>query len=491
MKAAAIHMDYVIKGRRPESMFRFFEEISAIPRSSGNEKEVSDFIEAFAAKNGLNCYRDEVGNLLIKRDASPGREDRPPVLLQSHVDMVCEKNAGTEHDFSKDPLKLRVDGDILTATGTTLGGDDGIGVAAMMSLLVEDVPHPPLECLFTVDEEVGMNGAKSFDYSKISAKYLLNLDSEGEGIGTVSCAGGIRMECSLKADRLPLPGFGKTLTVKIRGLAGGHSGADIHLCRKNAIYLAGRLMAYLYAIAPFNLVSVSGGGKDNAIARECDVTIFTPDAESVISAVSEFEKTVSGELCTDDKSFRILCDRPKNAKDGENMLTFKDTSKVIDLMTLLPHGVLSTCPAEPGVVESSSNYGIVTDTKDGVKITMLARSSVSSVLDEIIDSTSRVSRLVGAETECYSRYPGWKLVKGTKLQKIYTEVASKILGRDDIVIQSIHAGLECGVMTEALPGIDAISIGPNLSDIHTPEESLDLPSSERFWNIVLGVLEAI
>ena len=484
-------MDYVIKGRKPESMFRFFEELSAIPRSSGNETAASDYLEAFAAENGLDCYRDEVGNLFIKREASPGKEDRPAVLLQSHIDMVCEKNAGTDHDFSKDPLKLRVNGDILTATGTTLGGDDGIGVAAMMSALVEDIPHPALECLFTVDEEVGMKGARNFDYSKVSAKYLLNLDSEGEGIGTVSCAGGIRMECSLPTDRLAVPNFGKTLTIKIRGLAGGHSGADIHLCRKNAIYLAGRLMAHLYAIAPFNLVSVNGGGKDNAIARECDITLFTPDAAAVADAAMDFAKTVSGELCRDDANFKILTDRPKNAKEGETMLTFKDTSKVIDLLTLLPHGVLSTCPAEPGVVESSSNYGIVKNFEDGILVTMLARSSVNSVLDEIIDKTGRVCRLIGAEMNCYSRYPGWKLVKDTNLQRIYTEVASKVLGRDDIEIKSIHAGLECGVMTEALPGIDAISIGPELSDIHTPEESLDLASSERFWDIVRGVLEAI
>ena len=480
-------MEYIIKNRKPESMFRYFEELCSVPRPSGNEKAASDYIEDFARKNGLEYVRDEAGNVLVRRPASAGYENRPAVLLQGHIDMVCEKNADTEHDFMNEPLRLRLNGDMLSADGTTLGGDDGAGVAAMMAALTEDIPHPELECLFTTDEEVGMSGIRSFDCSQLRAARLINLDSESEGAATVSCAGGVRIKTTLRTERLIQPKIGRTVDIKLRGLAGGHSGADIHLGRANAIETAGRMLGYVYDKFPFNIVSADGGAKDNAIARECDIRVFTAEPDGFTAAVHEFEEMIRPELTEPDRKFKILTGRPRTVAADADMLSFADTSKVIAMMTLMPCGVQSFCTADRSVVESSANYGIL-KTEDGcVSVLLLARSSLASRLDDIAAKCARIAKYIGAEHECFNRYPGWALRTNTPLQKDYIRTASEILGREART-ESIHAGLECGVIADALPEIDAISIGPDILNIHTPDETLDLASFERFWKILEALL---
>lgn len=478
---------YVVNGAEPAAMFRHFEDIAAIPHGSGNEKGVADHIESFAASLGLYCYRDDRNNVLVRRPASPGYEEKPAVLLQGHMDMVCEKNGDTVHDFTRDGLELYMDNGYLRARGTTLGGDDGIAVAAMMTFLEEDFPHPVLECLFTVDEEVGLSGAKSFDYSKITAESIINLDYEGEGVACASSAGGMDNILTFEMDEIPFRG--KAVEVKLFGFAGGHSGTDIDKGRASANIMMGRVLASLYDRYPFSLISLDGGNMRNAISRECTAVISVNDADESRDCLNEISRILHNTVSECDSSFRMHVSKHSAP---EKMFTLKTTSAVISALTLAPHGVISMCAAKPDLVETSTNLGVIRTDGCGISMTWLTRSSVESDMDWMQLRFERLAKVTGAVCEHHGRYPGWQF-RPCPLQDKYIETVKRITGKEGSIV-AIHAGLECGIVSagiEAAQGrtVDCIAMGPDMFDIHSPAEKLDIASCERFYRLVKELID--
>lgn len=482
-------MSKVINGYQPESLFSYFEQISAIPRGSGNEEQIADFLCEWAEQHGIDCRRDAWNNVFMTAPATPGKEHLPAILLQGHTDMVCEKIGSSSHDFLTDPLSLHVKNGILTANGTTLGADDGIAVAVMMSALTENIAHPRLECLLTSDEERGMTGAQNFDYSQITATELLNLDSEEEGVATVSCAGGARIRMELPIGRMAIPQTGGVLSVKLTGLSGGHSGAEIHLEKGNANLMLARVLDEIYAQTPLQLISLRGGSKDNAIPRESEALFYTCEPEQAKETIARMEKILRAEATSDDGR---LCLRAKKTADcGEmGMMPFADTRRILDALLLGPNGVLSRCPSDLSLVESSANLGVMNDREDAVVFTVLARSSVESRMDQLIARFRRLAVRVQAEMTVHDRYPGWQYREKSALRDDFLRIAGEVLG-DSVqpTAAAIHAGLECGYILSAVQhDMDAISIGPAMKHIHTPDEALDLASCERLWKIVVSLL---
>lgn len=476
-------MEFIIKNRQPASVFRFFEEISAIPRPSFHEEAIASYLVDFAASRGLECYRDEMHNVLIKAPASKGYDDFPPLLLQGHTDMVCEKNADVEHDFDKDPLDLYLDGKYLRARGTTLGGDNGIAVAVMLALLDGELDaHPAYECLFTTAEEVGLNGAHAFDYSKISARRMINLDSEAQGIVTAGCAGGVRSDLSLKTTAIPFAGT--CLRVEIKGLMGGHSGANIHCGRANANKLMGRILAALRAETPFSLVTLSGGSKDNAIPRECVSTLAVPDAELAMSVITEEAERIAEELCADDRGFTVTC---QTESDEATMLSRENTDAAITLLACAANGVLEMSRRVAGLVEFSRNLGVIEQTPDALSFVFSSRSCIDAQLDVSTRELDLLAARCGMTSRHYSRYPGWSFAPVSPLRDRYLAVYEQLTGRK-AKVDIIHAGLECGVISSHLPDMDMISIGPDMKDIHSPDEALDLDSVEEFWRVLAEMI---
>ncbi len=481
-------MHYITEGMEPAKMLRYFEEICKIPRGSGNERAISDYLAAFAKERGLYCVQDEAMNVFIRKEATPDCADRAPILLQGHMDMVCEKNADVKHDFTTDPIDIYIEKGWMKARGTTLGGDDGVAVAIMLALLdSDDLSHPTLECLITTEEETSMKGAASFDYSLVTARRVINLDSEDEGIATASCAGGVDLSFRYPTDRIDCPA--RPMRVEIKGLAGGHSGADIHLCRGNANRLMGRLLAAVYERHPFSLTSISGGNKRNAIPREATAELFTDHADEVKAILFEEEAKLKKELSSADAGF---CIRISKGTPAEKMLTCKDTSAVINLLTLVPEGVIAMSPFVDNFVRTSSNIGIVTTTPEAVELLLMARSSCDSELDALTRTFKRFAKLTGAELTIGNRHPGWDFDPNSRLAADFLRVYKETFGEESKpVVNAIHAGLECGIIVSAFDGhCDAISIGPTLKGIHTPDEALDLGSCKRLWRLLLNLLKA-
>lgn len=476
-------MEYIIKGREPKRLFEFFEDICAIPHGSGNEEAVAKMIEKFALEKGHFCIRDGANNVFVRMVGSAGRENEPALLLQGHTDMVCEKNSDTVHDFLKDPIKLRLDGSRLSANGTTLGADNGVAVALMMAVLDGGIEsHPPIECLFTTNEEVGLDGAKAFDYSVVTADRMINLDSEEEGVVTVSCAGGLRSDIALKTTR---EGFkGHAYEIKVAGLSGGHSGAEIHCGRANANKLMGRILFELSKVADLNIAYIEGGSKDNAIPRECRALVSVSD-ESASNIFEKVKKDILGELRECDENARITM----SAIDAPDSMIGRDESaRIIAIMNIAANGVLAMSEEIAGLVEFSRNLGVIKTSEDHVDLVFSTRSSVESRIDASQSELDNIADLVGASVRHYSRYPGWKYEKNSPLREKYVEVAREIFGKEPIVM-AIHAGLECGIIKSHIPNMDMISIGPDMKGIHSPDEELDLDSFERFWGLIVNMLK--
>jgi len=465
----------------PKAFFQYFEAISSIPRGSYNEKGIADYLENFAKERGLRCFRDELHNVMIKKRGSPGKEHLQAVLLQGHTDMVCEKNAATVHDFEHDPIELVLDGDTLRANGTTLGADNGVAVALMLAILADDsLVHPPLECLFTVQEEVGLVGAHAVDGSWIEAKAMINLDSGPEDTAVVSCAGGMRVD--LKKRFSPQPVSREALRISLTGLMGGHSGTCIDRHRANANKLMGRL---LHALPSFQLVSIDGGSKENAIPRECFAVVTTDETERLLDAAKNMAEVLRAELGEADSSFAV-----KIEDDGmvQQQLSRKETKDIVSLLMLSPNGVLSMSPHMKGLVETSVNLGVVKTEGNAVTLTFSPRSSLESKQDE----TEAMLRLLGEAFLCdvraYNRYPGWRYDPDSKA-RIALQQAYRSLFNQEIKIKAIHAGLECGILLSKAPQLDIIATGAEDHDVHTPDESLHLPSVLRLWKLVLALLE--
>lgn len=483
-------MEYKISGYKPESLFRFFEDISAIPRSSGNEKALSDFLVNFAKERNLEVYQDNAYNVVIKKPASSGAESKPAVMLQGHLDMVCEKKAGVIHDFDKDGIKLIVENGILRADGTTLGGDNGAAVALMMAILDDDtLTHPPIECVFTTEEEVGLNGAVTLDKSLLKARTMINLDSEEEGVATVSCAGGMRYTLTRKA--VKEAACGSVMKISFSGLLGGHSGTDIDKERYNANKLMGRLLYRISQNKHPLLVSFSGGTKDNAIPRECVACICFREADAAQEAAETAEKmcrafseeTVSAEP---DFKYEITVSEDKNI----SVFSEKDTNALINALCLAPNGIRRRNPKQGYFVVTSLNLGIVSAENESIKLVFAPRSSVASLQEETKDTLKLLADTFGFDTEIAGQYPGWAFKDDSPIRKVFCKTYKELFN-NELKIEAIHAGLECGLFSDAIPGLDAIAVGPTIRGCHTPDEYLPLDSFERFYVLLTKVLEQL
>lgn len=465
-------------------LLKYFEEISAIPRPSYHEKEIADHLVGFAEARGLECYRDELNNVLINLPATEGREGSAPLLLQGHTDMVCEKNGGVEHDFLADPLKLYVKDGWIRADGTTLGADNGVAVAAMLAVLDGACEsHGAVQCLFTASEEVGLDGAKGFDYSRIFARKMINMDSADESLIIAGCAGGLRSTVTLPIHREKAEGV--SLSIRIGGLAGGHSGEDIHRGRANANKLMGRTLNRIFTeLADSRLISADGGTKENAIPREACAVVLVKDTEACAALCERVAGEISAELCADDRAFFLTVEPCETALLP---MTRESGEKVTFLVFTLANGVFEMNHALPELVEYSRNLGICETAEDSFCATVNTRSAAESRIDLSICELDAYAKMLGGVSEHYSRYPGWKFAEASATREDYTRAYSALHGKTPSV-EVIHAGLECGIIKKAVPDMDMISCGPVVLNLHSPDEALNVASLERFFTVILKVI---
>ena len=480
----------VLQNLEPKLVFDFFEKISDIPRGSGNEKAISDYLLNFGKELGLETIQDEALNIIIKKPASKGYENAPTVIIQGHMDMVCEKNNGTDHDFEKDPLKLRIVDDYIYATDTTLGADNGIAVAYGMALLADNsIPHPALEVLITTDEETGMSGAMAVSKDNLDGKLLINLDNEEEGELLVSCAGGVRTNSAIKIewqDRADKA----TMSINISGLKGGHSGMDIIKERGNSNKILGRILKALKDELEFNIVKINGGSKNNAIPREAEVIISLDNSnvDKVTSIVNELSDVFANELKAQDPGLKVVVN--KVSVDESKEFNKDTTDKVINLLYLYPNGVNTRSTEIDGLVESSTNLGVLSTNEDYVEFDSAVRSSVPSLKKEIELRIKTITEIIGAEFSSKSDYPGWEYDPNSKMREICQKVYKDMTGKEAKIV-AIHAGVECGLFNEKLGNLDMISFGPNLYDVHTPQEHMSITSVKNTWDYLLKILEEI
>ena len=480
-------MEKVLQDLKPQLVFKYFEEISQIPRGSGNEKEISDFLRKFGEDLGLETIQDKYLNIIIRKPATKGYENAPCVMLQGHMDMVCEKNKDTIHDFKKDPIKLRIEDGMIYATGTTLGADNGIAVAMGMAVLADNtIEHPEIEFLVTVDEEAGMSGAMNLDGSLLKAKYILNLDSEEEGYILVSCAGGATAKATLPVEYTQVSDDKIGLLIDIKGLLGGHSGMDIIKQRANSNKLLGRLLNLLKV--EYDLAKVSGGSKNNAIPREseCIIAVDKIYIEEAKKQISEIEKIFKHEFSTSDPGLVIEV----SETNVDKVFTPELKSKIIKMYNLMPNGIQTMSMYIQGLVESSTNLGVVVNSDDNILFESAVRSSVSSLKDDILNRINLLTESLNGKFVIESAYPAWEYAKDSKLEKIGIDAYEKLTGKKPIIM-AIHAGLECGLLLDKIPGAEAISLGPDMFDVHTPNEHLDIKSTENTWNYLLEILKSI
>lgn len=472
----------ILGNLEPKAVFRFFEELTRLPHESGNTAAASDWAEGFARERGLKCRRDQMGNVVIWKGASPGYEDHPAVMLQGHLDMVCVKEPGVEHDFTKDSLDLFVDGDWIGARGTSLGGDDGVAVAMAMAVLDDDsIPHPPIEAVFTVDEEVGLLGAAGLDASDLASRILINLDSEVEGILTVGCAGGAR--CDLEARLSMEEASGMLCGIALTGLSGGHSGTMIHLGLANANKLLGDLLAH---IGPCRLVSLYGGEQDNAIPNSARAAVLVdPGQEDAARAAAEaWLKTQSWPK---DPHLALSWTAGQGTARA---LSQADTEKAIQLIQEVPNGVQAMNPDLPGQVQTSLNLGRLRLDEGALALTFSLRSSVGEEKERLAGKLQSLCAQYGADFSRRGDYPGWAYRRDSRLRDTMVRVFRERYGKEPVV-ETIHAGLECGLLAEKLPGLDAVSTGPNILEIHSARERLSIASVQRTWAYLLEVLAAL
>lgn len=463
-------------------LLEFFEEISAIPRESYHEDKIADYLVSFAKERGLEYYRDEAQNVLINIDATEGYEDREPILFQGHTDMVCQKNEGVLHDFLTDGLELYVDGGYLRARGTTLGADDGVAVAFMLTLLDGAIEHHPrCQCLFTASEEVGLDGMKAFDFSRIYAKKMINMDGCEDDIIIVGCAGGVRSDVQLPLSFEDI-NDAKVIKVKLGGLIGGHSGENIGEGRANALRLAAALVNELSGA---RLVSINGGDKDNAIPREATLAVVVSDPNSAKVTIDAFADKTEKELCELDSGFFVECDIV-NIKECK-AISAADTKRLSDLISSVQNGVIRMSDKIEGLVEYSRNLGIVATNEKGISLCFSSRSSLEEDLDATQTELSDICKSYGADVHHHSRYPAWTYTGSSALADRYIEAAKRLCGLDVKKI-AIHAGLECGIVKEKAPDIEIITCGANARNIHSPAEALELASFERFFEILSDML---
>lgn len=484
----------VLSSLEPHKVFEYFEEICSIPHGSSNTKKISDYLVTFAREHDLRYIKDQSNNVIIFKDGTPGYEASAPVMLQGHMDMVCEKDNDCNIDFERDGLELVLNDGIISANGTTLGGDDGIAVAYALAILdSSDIPHPPLEAVFTVDEEIGMLGAAAIDCSPLKSKIMLNLDSEDEGYLLVSCAGGVTA-----ASHIPvsfIPAADKTLmSINISGLLGGHSGVEIDKNRANANILFGRILYTLNKKLSFNLVSIEGGLKDNAIVKTAVAVIAVneSDIQTVKDCVSHLESLFKHEYVVSDPDIKITAEITDSspAATANDMMDNISTNRVIAALVNMPYGIQGMSSNIEGLVESSLNLGILKTTDTEVVLSYCVRSSIASRKQEMLDKITSLTELLSGYVTLTGDYPAWEYRQDSPLRDLMKDIFTEQYGREP-VIQALHAGVECGLFAGKIPDLDCVSFGPDMKDIHTTNESMDVESVKRTWEYTLEILKRL
>ena len=474
----------VLEQLEPQGVFRFFEELCAIPHGSRNCRAVSDWCVNFARERGLEHYQDEAGNVILIQEATPGYEAAAPVLLQGHLDMVCAQEPDCTKDMEKEGLDLYVEDGFVRARGTTLGGDDGIAVAMALAILDDSgIPHPRLEVVLTTEEEIGMMGAMALDASPLRGRKMVSLDSEEEGVFTVSCAGGSTVQCALPVARAACGGT--ALSVTVRGLAGGHSGTEIHKGRANACTALGRVLQAMALETELRLAAASGGGKDNAIPMEASAQVVVADEGAARRAAEQMAAALAREYAAADPGLRVgvtACTARAVPMDKPS------TDRALCMLTCLPNGIQAMSMDIPGLVQTSLNLGILDTGREELAATFCVRSSLGSQKEMLHRRLQALMEQLGGTAAVSGDHPAWEYRQDSPLRELMVEVFREQYGREP-KIEAIHAGLECGILTEKLPGLDCVSAGPDLLDIHTPRERMDIASVQRVWRFLLEVLK--
>jgi dipeptidase D len=480
----------VTQGLSPQKLWHFFEALSAIPRASGNEGEVIRYLKRFAREHDVEYSVDEAGNVVMRRPVEKRQGGKPVVVVQSHVDMVCEKNDSTHHDFDRDPLQLKREGEWLRAEHTSLGADNGIGVAAMLALLADPVTEPwPIEYLFTVEEEIGLNGARALDAAMIQGKMLINLDTEEVGTLYIGCAGGRDSDLIFPMSMNPRDRDLDYFAVEVGGLRGGHSGAEIHLGSANAIKLLARILKNLQESLGARLVSIHGGDKDNAIPREACAVIGLSrgDVHRAREIYDRVTAEMRGSMVTVDPGLTFHMNPQPN---GQRSFDMQTSTRLIDALMVIPHGVLSMSSVMEDLVETSNNLSSIRTDGEEVRVHASHRSSVAHALSWVAEMHRSIASLSGAAIEQDEGYPGWNPDPESRLLRYASDAVEKVSGKPPSV-KAIHAGLECGVIKEKVEGMDAVSMGPTIVGPHSPDERVHVESVKTFWDILVQTLTLI
>ena len=476
----------VLGNLEPKSVFGYFEDICSIPHGSGNMNKISQYCVDFAKEHQLEYMVDEMKNVIIIKEATPGYENAEPIILQGHLDMVCEKRPDKEKDFLTEGLDLCTDGKLIWADGTTLGGDDGIAVAYCLALLAaKDLQHPRLEVVLTVDEETGLYGAEAIDLSMLKGKKLINLDSEEEGVFTVGCAGGVTLTCDIPVFTEDVEG--EVYELKVTGLLGGHSGVEIHKGRGNSNVILGRVLLAIGQKIGLDIIKMEGGSKDNAIPRHSVAQVLIPAEEGAKfeALVKEQEEILKNELHASDAGIRLEL----TAKGEGNVEVLDATSKVTALHALnnIPNGIQAYSMDMEGLVETSLNMGIMSMDGENLKMSFAVRSSIESAKQYLTDKVLMFVDMLGGSCELKGDYPGWAYNPKSDLRETFVKVYREMYGEEPVV-EAIHAGLECGLFTKKIDGLDSISVGPNMHNVHTSEETLEVGSVQRTWEFLCRVI---
>lgn len=479
----------VLENLQPKNVFRYFEEISQIPHGSYHTKQISDYLVNFAKTHNLEHYQDAMNNVVIIKEASAGYENAEPVIIQGHMDMVCEKESNVEIDFEKDGLDLYVDGDFLKARGTTLGGDDGVAIAYGLAILEDDsLEHPRIEMVATVDEEVGLLGAKDIDLSMLKGHILLNIDSDVEGHFLTSCAGGLSAHVSIPVAYQTVEGLGVSL--RLHQLEGGHSGTEIDKEHANAIVEMGRILKYIDDRMQMGIHTLEGGLKDNAIPREvCSTIVISPeDKEAFSGYIAEITDILKKEYAVSEPNLAVSVGFLEET--SYEILNGTSLQKVLFYLRNVPNGVTHMSRNVPGLVETSLNAGIMQLDTEKFYVSTAIRSSVGSRKTELADRLTYLTEFLGGEIELDGDYTAWEYCTDSKVRERVSEVYTKLYGREP-VFEAIHAGLECGMLADKIPGMDAVSFGPDNFDIHTPKERLSISSTQRVYAFIVELLRSM
>ncbi|MBU2446875.1 MAG: aminoacyl-histidine dipeptidase [Bacteroidetes bacterium] len=483
-------MGKVLGTLKPELVWKHFEELCNCPRPSKKEEKAVEYVVAFAKSKNLETIKDKFGNVIVKKPASPGKENLKTVVLQGHLDIVCEKNRDVEHDFDNQGVKPFIDGDWVKAKGTTLGADNGIGVAAALAVLEDSsLNHGPIECLFTLDEETGLTGASNLEPGLLKADILINMDSEELGAFFIGCSGGKNTQPKFTFNKEEVPADSAYFEIKVAGLQGGHSGLEIHTGRGNALKIITRLLRKASKNFNLRLNKIEGGNKHNAIPREAFaiVSVENKNKDQFLKYIDEFNSIVKAENATVEPNLKVSAEvvsKPEFVMDSKTQMN------LLNALHAVPHGVIKMSPDIPGLVETSTNLAVTLTENNEVRIVTSQRSSIQTEIDDIADVVVSVFELAGAEIKMGDGYPGWKPNVNSDILKIFKSSYKELYG-SDAEIKAIHAGLECGILGEKYPGLDMISFGPTMNDVHSPDEKLKISTVEPFYTLLKKVLENI